>query len=201
MSKDYGRSQGVVSGGAPVPGGYDRQIFFPLTPEIIEFIEEHGIDNLYAQSIGVDVDIEKYLPLLPDVEAEIFFMIHIKQKMQKDVAQLLGMPQSTVSYRYRRAMDKLQYLLVLAPVPLKDLIGTIPGLNEKERTVLEKLFYKANQEMVGSELGVRQSSVKWIFTKAKRYIAEKERPEPEGWFRQYALFLLLERNLRKRIFC
>lgn len=203
--KDYGRVQGIVSGGGKVTGHFDRQIFFPLTQEHLDAIEEHGTDGLYSTGAGlelyVDIDLDRYLGMLPELEGEIFFMLHKKRKAQKDVAKLLGLSQPTISYRYKRAMDKLSYLLLLASVNLRELIATIPQLNDKEKLVLGELFFLANQEMVGVKFGVRQSSVKWIFTKAKRYVGERELKEPELWHRQYSLFLLLEANLRKRIFC
>lgn len=200
MNKDYNRAQGVV-GGVPVAETFTRQIFFPLTQDVIEMIEETGTQHLYSSSSGIGFDPEQYLGMLQDLDAEIFFMLYVKHKAQKDVAKLLGTSQPTVSYRYRRVLDKMSYLMLLASAQLKEMVATIPGLNDKEKAVLCELFRKANQERVGEEFGVRQSTVKWIFTKAKRYIAEREVREPDVWYRQYALFLLLERNLRKRIFC
>jgi hypothetical protein len=69
-----------------------------------------------------------------------------------------------------------------------------------ERLILKALFFSANQELVGNQHGVRQSSVKWIFTKSKRYVEQLELKEPGKWARHYGLLMLLERNLRKRIF-
>lgn len=194
---DFSRSQGVLN--SP-KGEVTRQVFFPLTPEILEMIDERGTMGMYSAPFMVDLDMEKYLPLLPELEAEVVFLLYVKKKTQKDVAQLLSTSQPTVSYRYRRAVDKLSYLMVMSSVDLESVVQTIPQINDKERTILRELFYTANQELVGSRCGVRQSSVKWIFTKSKRYVGQLEVKDPEKWSKHYGLLLLLERNLRKRIF-
>lgn len=177
-----------------------RQVFFPLTPEILEFIDERGTDHLYSDSFFVGVDLEVYLPMLPDMEAEVLYLLRIKKKTQKDVARLLETSQPTVSYRYRRAIDKLSYLMAVWSANLLEVTSSLPLLKDKEKLVINALFLKANQELVGHEHGIRQSSVKWIFTKAKRYLAEAEQKEPEKWARHYGLMLLLEKNLRMRVF-
>lgn len=181
-------------------GEVTRQVFFPLTQELLANLDESGIDGMYSSPFMIDVDIEKYLPLLPELEAEIVFLLYIRKKSQKDVAKLLDTSQPTVSYRYRRAIDKLSYLMVVSSIDLDPLIESLPQISTKEKAILKDLFFTANQELVGSRFGVRQSSVKWILVKVKRYVAQKELGDPESWYRQYGLLVLLEKNLRKRIF-
>lgn len=193
----FSRSQGVL--GSP-KGEVTRQIFFPLTSEILEQIDTKGTEGLYSSPFMVDLDVEQYLPLLPELEAEVVFMLYVKKKTQKDVAVLLGTSQPTVSYRYRRAVDKLSYLMVMSSVDLDSVVSTIPKISGKEQSIIRDLFYTANQELVGVKFGVRQSSVKWIFMKAKRYVEQLELKEPGKWERHYGLLVLLEKNLRKRIF-
>jgi hypothetical protein len=194
---DYRRSQGVVG---PHKGEVVRQVFFPLTQEVLDMMDERGTMGLYSAPFLIGVDLERYLPLLPELEAEVVFMLCIRKKTQKDVAKLLDTSQPTVSYRFRRAIDKLSYLMMVSSVDLDSVVWSIPGINEKERLILKALFFSANQELVGNQHGVRQSSVKWIFTKSKRYVEQLELKEPGKWARHYGLLMLLERNLRKRIF-
>lgn len=193
----FNRAQGVL--GSP-KGEVTRQVFFPLTAEVLEMIDERGTDGMYSAPFMVGVEVEQYLPLLPELEAEVVFLLYSRKKTQKDVAKLLLTSQPTVSYRYHRAVDKLSYLMVMSSVDLELVVRGIPNLKDKEREILSALFYTANQELVGSKFGVRQSSVKWIFMKSKRYISQLEMKEPGKWSRHYGLLLLLEKNLRKRIF-
>lgn len=193
----FTRQQGVLN--SP-KGEVTRQVFFPLTQEALDMLDERGTDGMYSSSFVVDLEVEKYLPMLPEMEAEIIYMLFVKRKNQKDVAKMLGTSQPTISYRFRRAIDKMSYLMALQSIDLKSLIEDIPQIKDKEKEILEELFYLANQELVGERHGVRQSSVKWIFTKSKRYVEQLELKDPEKWNRHYGLLLLLERNLRKRIF-
>lgn len=194
---DFTRQQGVLKSPR---GEVTRQVFFPLTQEALDMLDERGTDGMYSSSFVVDLEVEKYLPMLPELEAEIVFMLFVKRKNQKDVAKLLGTSQPTISYRFRRAIDKMSYLMTLQSIDLKSIINEIPQIKDKEKAILIDLFYLANQELVGENHGVRQSSVKWIFTKSKRYVDQLERKDPEKWGRQFGLLLLLEKNLRKRIF-
>lgn len=193
----FTRSQGVLR--SP-KGEVTRQVFFPLTQEILDYMDENGTQGLYSSSFTTAVDLEKYLDLLPALEGEVLFLLCLKKKTQKDVARLLETSQPTVSYRYRRAIDKLSYLIALDAADLESVVRTVPQIKEKERDILRALFFTANQELVGVKFGVRQSSVKWIFCKSMRYVAALEEKEPLVWSKHYAMFLLLERNLRKRIF-
>lgn len=193
----FNRSQGVL--GAP-KGVVTRQVFFPLTPEILAMLDETGVDGMYSSPFMVGLDVEKYLPLLPELEAEVVYLLFVKKKSQKDVAKLLETSQPTVSYRYRRAVDKLSYLMLVSSVDLNGIVDAIPQIRDKEKEILKALFFTANQELVGTRFGVRQSSVKWVFMKSKRYISELELKEPGTWSNHYGLLLLLEKNLRKRIF-
>lgn len=140
----------------------------------------------------------KYLPMLPKVEAEIFWLMVAKRKNQKDAARLLGMSESTVGYRCRRALDKLLYLATVSSVDVRKLLGEIGFMKEKEREVLADLFYTANQDLTGRRFNIRQSSVKWILMKTKRRVEALE-VNDESWSNRLGILLLLERNLGVRI--
>lgn len=143
-------------------------------------------------------DLHRYLPMLPDLEAEICWLMVEKRKSQKDIAVLLGVTPATVGYRCRRAMDKLMYLMVVSSVDVKEMLKQIPFMKEKEREVVADLFYTAHQDLTGRKFGMRQSSVKWIFVKTKRRLEALERTD-EKWTNYVGLMFLLERNLRVKV--
>lgn len=192
------RSRGVVPTSSASNGG--RQVFFQLTPELLEMLEETGTESCFAGSIFFDMDVEKYLGMLPTLEAEIVFLLYKKKKVQKDIAEILGVSQPTVSYRYRRALEKMAYLMLIETVDLSKVLEGIPNLKSYERAALGDLFRFANQELVGEKHDLRQSSVKWIFMKSRRYVEEQERNFPEKYFSQYIMLALLERNIRLRVY-
>ena len=63
-----------------------------------------------------DFDPLPLLPYLPPLEAELFWLLHVKNKNQKDCAKLLGLSQPTCSYRWRRALSKIAYLMLVTAI-------------------------------------------------------------------------------------
>lgn len=198
MTKKWAKSQGVV-GGANLSTVSQREIFFPMDPATMEFYAADSTDSLSSSGLWADVNLEEFLPFLPEMEQEIVYMLHIKEKGQADVAKILNVSQPTVSYRYRRALQKLAYILVLASTPYKETIWSIPDISEEEKCILVKLAEVLNQNMAGSDFRRSQSSVRWLLTKTLEKLRKLEQMEPELWFKPLVTLLLVERSLQLRI--
>jgi len=178
---------------------YTREIFFQVDPATLAHLDHQVVKDKFPKGNFVTFDPLPLLKYLPDLEAEIFWLLYDRGKSQKDVAALLKVSQPKVSYRYRRTIDKLAYLMVLTSLDLKPLIAQMNFLKPIEKDMLHDLFYCAHQEMVGKKYGKRQSSVKWVFVRAKEKLEAMERQEPEKWSRHLALMFFLEDNLDIRI--
>jgi len=161
--------------------------------EFCAFWEEIGASE------PVTIDLTKVLELLPELEAEVLWLLFEKKKSQKDIAELLEVPPSTISYRSRRAMQKLEYLVQLTSINVVQMVACYDFLTLKEKAILVTLFYTANQDLTGRRHGCRQSTTKWIFTKTRRKIEILERNDPTMWFNHFGLLLLLEQNLGIRV--
>jgi len=196
--KRYAATQGIVAT-VNLRTIYQREIFFQVDPMSLDYLDAAEVQAMNPSGNYIELSMEQFLDYLPEVEAEIFWFIFIKKKNQKDIAALLGFSQPTVSYRYRRTLAKLSYLMTLLLVDVHAIIDDMVFLKEREKQILEDLFFYVNQELVGQKYNVRQSSVKWIFVKTKRRIEEMERREPERWFNHFGLFALLETNLSMRV--
>lgn len=174
-----------------------NSLFVPLIEELV------SEDNLALwQELMVVQEapnLDGVLPYLPEVEAEMFWLCFEKRKSQKEVAKLLHIPKSTVSYRCRRAIQKVHYLMLLTSVDIKQMVDCYEFLKEKEKAVLTSLFYTANQDLTGRKFQMRQSSVKWIYLKTRRKIEELEKQVPDKWFNHLGLMCLLEKNLGVRV--
>lgn len=178
---------------------FQREIFFQVDPADLDYLDGEELAHLFPSGFFVELHAERYLHLLPEMEQEVFYMVHDRQKNQKDVAKLLSISQPTVSYRYRRALEKLNYLITLEAVNIRKIVGQLTFLKEHEKAILIDLFYCTNQELVGRKHEVRQSTVKWIFVKTKKRLAERELKDPDSWWHVYGLLLLLGRNLNTRV--
>jgi len=176
-----------------------NSIFVPL---IEELVSAEASKELWEELTVVTEEapnLEEVLPYLPEIEAEMFWLCFEKRKNQKEIAQLLRIPQSTVSYRCRRAIQKVHYLMLLTSVNIKSMVDNYSFLRDQEKAILTSLFYTANQDLTGRKFNMRQSSVKWIYLKTRRKIEELEKQEPDKWFNHLGLMCLLEKNLGVRV--
>lgn len=178
---------------------YQREIFFQVDPMKLDHLDWKDVQDFFPSGSYLNVDPLAYLQYLPDLEQEVFYLVFTKQKNQKDIARLLKLSQPTISYRYRRVVAKMAYIMTLVAVDAKKLVDQLTFLKERERGILFDLLFYTHQEMVGRKWGVRQSTVKWVFVKSKRRLEEMERQEPELWANHLGLVLLLERYLNIRV--
>lgn len=198
MRKKHAASQGIVAS-ERLDTVFQREIFFPVDPATLDWMDAEEVANLHPSTFYVEFDVAEFLEFLPELEAEIFWLIASKRKHQKDIAALLGLSQPTVSYRYRRVLVKLRYLMTIQSIPLKKLLKDLDFLKDYEKDVLYDLFYFLNQEKVGEKHEVRQSSVKWVFIKTLRKLEELEAGDPQRWFNHLGVFYLLDNNFQIRI--
>lgn len=196
--KKQASSQGVVASDS-LNTTFQREIFFQVDPADLDYLDGDEISQLFPSGFHVDMKTEQFLQYLPELEQEIFYLLYDKDKHQKDVAKLLGLSQPTVSYRYRRVLMKLAYIMILMAVDPDNLLKELEFLTDRDRDVIRDLLFYTNQEKVGQKHDMRQSSVKWIFMKAKRQLEDLERQDPDKWQKYYGIFVLLERNLGARV--
>jgi len=198
VAKRFAAGRGVVAT-ANLGTIFQREIFFQVDPMDLDYLDHAEVQELLPSGLAVEFNPDDYLPYLPELEAEIFWMIFTKQMAQKNIALLLKLSQPTISYRYRRVLVKLAYLMVLRLIKVELMVQDLGFLREQEQKILIDLFYYTNQEKVGKKHEVKQSSVKWVLVKTKRLLAEMELNDPESWSRYYGAILLLERNLSTRV--
>lgn len=198
MRKRHAASQGIVASDS-LTTVFQREIFFQVDPADLDYLDHEEVRELMPSGFHVDIRTEEFLEYLPELEQEIFYLIYHKEKNQKDIAVLLKLSQPTVSYRYRRTLTKLAYIMTLLAVEPDQLLPELTWITDRDRAVIRDLMFYTNQEKVGQKHDMRQSSVKWIFMKAKKKLEELERRDPDQYQKYYGMFILLERNLGARV--
>lgn len=193
----------AVGQGFTIPTGptdaTGRRAFFSVDPQVLENVDAQAFQDVLPSSTYTRFDPFDYLEYLSEKDAEIFWMIAGLGKSQKDVGDLVCLNQSTVSYRFGRAVEKLAYLVVLAAVDVDGIVETFDFLRPDERAVLVDLFFFVNQAAVGARHGKNQSSVKWIALKTRAALERLEPEDPERWGNALGLVYYLFRNLGIRI--
>lgn len=198
MRKKYASSQGIVAGDS-LDTVYQREIFFSVDPMTLDILSADEQRELNPSGNYLELEVEDYLHFLSDIEAEVFYLIFKIGKQQKDIAKLLGISQPTVSYRYRRVLTKLNYLMVLDKLPLERFLGQMDFLKDKEKGILKDLFRLLNQERVGEIHEVRQSTVRWVFTKSMRKVEKLESQDPEKWFGPLTILYFMSHYFQIRV--
>lgn len=174
-------------------------VFVPLSAWDITTEEYKALwDGLVGTGVP-DPGIDSVLDFLPELEAEIIHLFCVEQKSQKEIAEIMKLSQSTVSYRMRRTREKLRYLLLIKSIDVQVLVDSMVFLREGERKILFDLIHRVNQDQVGKANGVRQSTVKWILTKTIRRLSALEIVDSDAWQNQLGLVLLLEASLKVRV--
>ena len=195
--RDRAAERGVIVADALESTG--RQAFIQVDPEILENVDARSLQEALPSAVYIEFDPTKYLRYLPELEAEIFWMLWRRRKTQADVAQLVGLSQPTVSYRYRRAVAKIAYLVTLTAVDVRGMVDSLEFLRQDEKDILHDLFFFTNQQATGNAHGVAQSSVKWILLKTRAKLEDLEREDPETYFNQIGLIYYLFRHLGLRV--
>lgn len=197
--KQHAAKQGIVASDN-LDTVFQREIFFAVDPSTLDFLDAEEVKEDWAlPSFFLDLDFRPLMKYLPELEAEIFWLIYEKKKHQKDIAKLLGLSQPTISYRYRRTITKLRYLMTIVDLPLRDMLRDMTFLKTHEQDILFDLFFFLNQELVGQKHNVRQSTVKWIFTKTKKQLEALEQKEPERWYKHLGMMILLDQFFLIRV--
>lgn len=176
-----------------------RQAFIRVDPTILENVDARSLQEALPSPVYTEFNPLEYLKYLPELEAEIFWMLWHCGKTQADVAELVELSQPTVSYRYWRAVSKLAYLVILTALDVRRVVDSLEFLEQRERDILYDLFFYVNQQAVGNLHGVAQSSVKWVALKTRATLERLEREDPERHFNQLGLVYYLFKNLGIRI--
>lgn len=195
--RDRAQARGVIVADALESTG--RQVFIRIDPAVLETFDARTLQEALPSPVHIEFDPLEYLKFLPQLEAEIFWMLWHCGKTQKDVADLVRLSQPTVSYRYRRATSKIAYLVTLTALDVRAMVDSLEFLRQDERDVLHDLLYYANQQAVGNIHGIAQSSVKWIALKTRATLERLERNDPERYFNQLGLIYYLFQNLGIRV--
>lgn len=196
--KTFKRQQGIVAN-TNLESISSRQFFFQADPSVMEAINSTEAQDFFSGGDFFEFDPTHLLKFLPDEEAEIVYLIYIKNKNQIDVGSILDLTQPTISSKYNRALLKLRYLSLIHSINLRQLLSRLPGISPDELEILYNLFFTANQEFTAKKFFIVQSRVRYIFKKYMELILELEIDEPLKYANLVGIFYFLRRFMRLRI--
>lgn len=103
---------------------------------------------------------------LPPMERDILHMHLALRKSQTEIAQILGVSQPTVNYRYARARARLDFMEKIPRVTSDEIREVLRGLGARDTDVEAMVLYveTSSQSEVARRLNTSQGAVRhWIF--------------------------------------
>jgi len=136
-------------------------------------------DDILEPLPGMDEDwrdvhldkIKLVIDRLPDREADLVRLYFFMSKKQTDIAEIFGITQAAVSYRLKRALDRLRFLVELPDATkddiYEDLLTVLPTTLDAK--IFSEMYVSTCQSEVAEILGISQGRVR------HRYIANLSR--------------------------
>lgn len=140
------------------------------TEDVLEPI--HGEDEEWV--IPRLDKIRSVLDRLPDRETDLIKLYFFLDKKQTDIAEIFGITQAAVSYRIKRALDRIRFLVDMPDLDKYDiydiLLTVMPSQLDAE--IFREMYETTCQSEVAKRLEITQGRVRHRFIKNLRHLGE-----------------------------
>jgi len=143
----------------------------PLDPQ--ELASRFSTEDTFAPLPRPDDDwkelhlekIKEVLDRLPDREADLIRLYFFKSKRQTDIAEIFNITQAAVSYRLKRALDRIRFLIEIPEVTKQELYeDLLPVMPTKlDARIFSEMFESTCQSEVAEILSISQGRVRHRF--------------------------------------
>ncbi len=180
-----------------------------LTPEELEHMSEEKLqssDSIHEFDELLDKKdmVETLMDRLPKREADMLYFYFYKKKFQADVGKIFGVSQGDVSYRIKRAIKRIKFLLNYPDIDpdlmIEELSEVLPFENINEvltEDVIRKItpsgldfcgsnmylrimvgmYQTSSQSVVANQLGIYQNRVRYRFLKGLAILKEHSKKD------------------------
>ena len=116
--------------------------------------------------------IRLYLPRLPDREADLIDLYFFLNKKQTEIAQIFELTQAAVSYRLKRALGRLRFLMEMPDLSADQIREDLsPILSDLDVQIFQQMYITTCQSEVANRLSISQGKVRHRFLGALHLIA------------------------------
>lgn len=111
------------------------------------------------------------LDKLPDREADLVRLYFFLDKRQTDIAEIFGITQAAVSYRLKRALDRIRFLVEMPDLNGDEIYLILEDCFHVQTDVdiFSEMFFSTCQSDVAEKLGITQGRVRHRFIKQIRH--------------------------------
>lgn len=182
----------------------DNFIVFLSPDELESFTSE----RMLVSDVSYDLDevalkkdmLEDLLDRLPKREADMLYFYFYKKKYQEDVGKIFGVSQGDVSYRIKRAIKRIKFLLQYPDIDPDEMVFDLSSILPFEDInkvltpeiiakvspsnldfcgpnlylrIMVGMYQTSSQSVVANQLGIYQNRVRYRFLKGLSIIKEQ----------------------------
>jgi hypothetical protein len=138
------------------------------------------------------------LPMLPDRESDIVRLYFLFKKKQTDIAKIFFCTQAAISYRLKRALERIRFLIDMPPIQVSDLRNDLSDhLSYQDTEIFVSMFLSTCQSEVASQLQISQGRVRHRYLRHLRTIGIVTLEKTRTWVFTENPTHPLKQNLQK----
>lgn len=120
------------------------------------------------------------LDQLPPCEADFVDLYFFRHLNQTDIAAIFGVSQPTVCYRLKRAIDRIQFLLLFPPITKTQLEEAMTSClsDPLDARIMVLMWETTCQSEVAKRLGVTQGLVRHRFIRSIKELKDRQGMAP-----------------------
>lgn len=118
--------------------------------------------------------IKSVLDRLPDRETDLIRLYFFMDKKQMDIAEIFGITQAAVSYRIKRALARLRFLVDMPDMSKEEIYTYMLGIlpTDLDAKIFEEMYETTCQSEVALRLGITQGRVRHRYIKNLKLLGE-----------------------------
>lgn len=118
--------------------------------------------------------IKSVLDRLPDRETDLIRLYYFLDKKQMDIAEIFGITQAAVSYRIKRALARIRFLVDMPDLDKHDIYEFMTPImpTELDAKIFKEMYETTCQSEVANRLDVTQGRVRHRFIKNLKHLGE-----------------------------
>jgi len=118
--------------------------------------------------------IKSVLDRLPDRENDLIRLYFFLDKKQMDIAEIFGITQAAVSYRIKRALDRIRFLVDMPDLDKHEIYDFMEPImpTTLDAEIFREMYETTCQSEVANRLEVTQGRVRHRFIKHLRHLGE-----------------------------
>lgn len=120
---------------------------------------------------------------LPDREADLISLYFFFNKKQTDIAEIFGITQAAVSYRIRRAIERIKFLVEMPTLTKEEIFDCLIGVfpTKTDVHIFQEMLDTTCQSETAERLGISQGRVRHRFLTNLKHLGVVVAERVDGW--------------------